>query len=191
MKVLEIGSNIGFFADILARSDCDIKTVELNDKCREFQKIIYGIESYHSLDEIAADEQFDAIVMVDVLEHIPYPVNFVKSLKSHLRPSGVLFLQFPNKNSLAAKIAGNRWPWWSAPDHLYHFSEAAVRVLAEKCDFNAVHIDKHSPALDDLTSIPLVGKLFNVLLPINKIFPLNRQIHHEYGSLLQCILLNK
>jgi hypothetical protein len=125
---------------------------------------------------------------MDVLEHIPKPAAFLKKVTNYLSEEGIIFLQFPNKNSLAAKLAGRKWGWWSAPDHLYHFSESAVSVLADKTGLEIQRLIKTSPVVDDLIGLPFIGKMFYPLLIINRFIPINRFINFRQGSFLQVIL---
>jgi hypothetical protein len=125
---------------------------------------------------------------MDVLEHIPGPVDFLMKTTEYLSKDGIIFLQFPNKNSLAAKLAGEKWGWWSAPDHLYHFSDLAVSVLARRSGLTIQYLTKASPIVDDLISLPYIGKLLLPLLIINRIIPINNFVHFKQGSIIQVIL---
>jgi SAM-dependent methyltransferase len=144
-SMLEIGSNIGFFANFIKQKGIALETVEINDELRSFQKNVYGIAAVDSLEKITPNKLFDVIILMDVLEHIPKPAAFLKKVTNYLSEEGIIFLQFPNKNSLAAKLAGRKWGWWSAPDHLYHFSELAVSVLADKTGLEIQRLIKTSP----------------------------------------------
>jgi SAM-dependent methyltransferase len=188
-SVLEIGSNIGFFANFIKRKgEVEPETVEINDELRRFQQNVYGITSVASLESIAPNKLFDVIILMDVLEHIPGPVAFLKKATNYLSEDGIIFLQFPNKNSIVAKLAGKKWGWWSAPDHLYHFSELAVSRLAKKTGLEIQRLIKTSPIVDDLISLPFIGKLFYPLLVINRYILINRFINFRQGSFLQVIL---
>jgi SAM-dependent methyltransferase len=187
-SMLEIGSNIGFFANFIKKKGIAIETVEMNNELRYFQQNVYGITSVESLDTIGSNKKFDVIILMDVLEHIPGPVDFLMKTTEYLSKDGIIFLQFPNKNSLAAKLAGEKWGWWSAPDHLYHFSDLAVSVLARRSGLTIQYLTKASPIVDDLISLPYIGKLLLPLLIINRIIPINNFVHFKQGSIIQVIL---
>lgn len=188
--VLEIGSNIGFFASFVKQNGINIETVEINNELREFQRLVYGIKSVSNINEISSDKKFDVIILLDVLEHVPNPINFLSTIKKHLKKNGIIFLQFPNKNSLSARLSGSKWPWWLAPDHLYHFSQKSISLIAEKAGLEMVNIRTVSTILDDLINLPYIGKFFHPFLRVNRAFVINPLVKLKMGSLLQVVLAN-
>lgn len=50
--------------------------------------------------------KFDAITMLDVLEHAPEPLSFLRSAGECLRPGGILAVQVPNLDSLRIRLEG-------------------------------------------------------------------------------------
>lgn len=190
-SVLEIGSNIGFLAHYMVRHGIAVTSVELNETLRDFQRLVYHINAVEKMDEIPAGQKHDAIILMDVLEHIASPAEFLKGLLNSLNEGGIVFIQFPNKNSLSARLSGSNWGWWQAPDHRFHFSAKAVRTIAEKTGLEVRLLSAVSPLLDDLISLPRIGRLFMPLQRINRSLVLNRFVAWKRGSLLQVILQRK
>jgi len=187
-NVLEIGSNIGFLANFLSGVGLKVTTVEINSELLNFQKQVYGIEGYDNIGSLPDDAKYDLIIFMDVIEHIDNFMSFLFSIKKYLNKGGLIFFQFPNKNSLIAKIIKQKWNWWCAPDHLHHFSTQACRRLSDKLMMKVVDIRCYSPALDDLSALPLIGLLPKVLRKFNEIFPLNIPVYFKAGSLIQLII---
>lgn len=107
-SVLEIGSLFGQFALLLQRLGCDVTVV---DRYRTYDGAFAGYTDYlrsagvHVVETDRADEaaligalgQFDAVLCMAVIEHIPHtPREFLRMLASHVRPGGVLALDTPN-----------------------------------------------------------------------------------------------
>lgn len=46
--------------------------------------------------ELAADRTFDVVILADVLEHMPEPVQLLKQAMMHLAPGGSLLVSLPN-----------------------------------------------------------------------------------------------
>jgi 2-polyprenyl-3-methyl-5-hydroxy-6-metoxy-1,4-benzoquinol methylase len=61
---------------------------------------------------------FDAITMHHVLEHVPDPVQTLRTLHRLLRPGGFLYLDLPNIGSLGHEIYSRHWRGLETPRHL-------------------------------------------------------------------------
>jgi len=96
----------------------------------------HGLEAHvGSLDVLAADRTFDAVVMLDVLEHITEPVPFLAEIRRRLRPGGRVFIMTPNIRSLLAQVSGQRWVSFKIPEHVFYYSPHSIRLLLERCGF--------------------------------------------------------
>jgi|GEM_PF-2595731 len=186
-SLLEIGSNIGVFADLARSQGICVASVEINAACRTFQQLAYGLDAVGSLADLEP-RRYDAVVLMDVLEHIPRPVEYLASLRDFLSPGGLVFLQFPNKNSWACRVAGTRWPWWAAPDHLHHFSVRAARRVAARAGYEVAFARCVSPLLDDLGCLPVIGKLVRPIGVLGRWIDPNPLVAWPGGSLIQAVL---
>ncbi len=81
------------------------------------------------------DEEFDAVVVGELLEHVRFPDNVVAEAVRVLRPGGVLVGSVPNIYRLRARLsflAGR--PPDKDPTHLHMFSPQALRRLLSGLD---------------------------------------------------------
>jgi SAM-dependent methyltransferase len=81
------------------------------------------------------DEDFDAVVAGELLEHVRFPDNVVAEAVRVLRPGGVLVGSVPNIYRLRARLsflAGR--PPDKDPTHLHMFSPSALRKLLSGLD---------------------------------------------------------
>lgn len=93
-KVLDVGPGSGFVADILNLDDYKIFAIEIDQKTRELLQDKYnGI--YEDLSELKENE-FDVVIMLDVLEHMTNPVQFLKNILKLLKPNSELIISVPN-----------------------------------------------------------------------------------------------
>lgn len=93
-------------------------------------------------DEDLESGSFGAVVASDVVEHVPDPVAFVRTIRDLLEPGGVVLLTTPNVDSLVARTL-RRW-WWSVlPGHLLYFSPPTLRRLLEGNDLEVLELDTH------------------------------------------------
>ncbi|HEV3117240.1 MAG TPA: class I SAM-dependent methyltransferase [Gemmataceae bacterium] len=75
----------------------------------------------------SADDFYDAIYSVAVLEHVPSPTQFLQDLRLCLRPGGLLFLCQPTQDVPSYDVF--------FVDHLHHFGTEHLRKYARKCGF--------------------------------------------------------
>ncbi len=70
---------------------------------------------------------YDAITMVDVLEHVPNPVGLLEAARRTLSPSGLLLVVTPDVNSIAARLLGSRW-WHYRVAHIGYFNRTTLAL---------------------------------------------------------------
>jgi SAM-dependent methyltransferase len=82
---------------------------------------------------------FDAIVMGDVIEHLPRPADALARMAALLRPGGIAWMALPDAGSLVAR--GLRARWWSViPTHVQFFTRASIRTLLERQGWTVLDI---------------------------------------------------
>ena len=80
-------------------------------------------------------ESVDVITFWHVLEHHHDPVKLMITSHKLLKSGGLLVIALPNYDSWDADFYGRFWAAYDVPRHLYHFSQTAVNLLAEKSGF--------------------------------------------------------
>jgi SAM-dependent methyltransferase len=80
-------------------------------------------------------DEYGAIVLRHVIEHVRDPAEVVGRLHAALRPGGVLYLGTPDVRALSAQAFGRYWWGWEVPRHLVVFSAPALRALLERTGF--------------------------------------------------------
>jgi len=69
---------------------------------------------------------FDAIALMEVVEHVSSPVALLAECAALLRPGGALYLTTPNWNSVSRRVLGARWSAVSR-DHVVYFTPRLMR----------------------------------------------------------------
>jgi SAM-dependent methyltransferase len=88
-----------------------------------------------SIAVIPATARFDAVVMLDVLEHVPMPLPFLAAVRARLRPDGHLLLMTPNLRSWLARLSGRRWVSLKIPEHARYYSPRGIRSVLGAAGF--------------------------------------------------------
>lgn len=84
---------------------------------------------------------YDVITLVDVIEHVPNPVQLLRDLAGHLAPDGVGVLTTPDVEALAARILGPRW-WHFRVAHIGYFSRASILKALAAAGLETIKIQR-------------------------------------------------
>jgi len=98
-RVLLYGDGLGCDSYTLARAGHRVTYFEVSQRCRQFATELFqgrGVE-FEMVDRAEELPQggFDAVVCLDVLEHVPDPPALVRQLVGWLRPGGHLVVHAP------------------------------------------------------------------------------------------------
>lgn len=110
------------------RKHLDVYGVEISDEARQVLSS-KGVQSFKTIHDVPADQEFDLIRMNWSLEHVHSPSLFFGFIKKHLSPQGKAIILIPNTGGLLYKIAINSV---ELPIHLYHFTKNDIVNYTEK-----------------------------------------------------------
>jgi SAM-dependent methyltransferase len=89
------------------------------------------------------DAQFDLVVSLEVIEHLPAPLDHVREMWRVTRPGGLLVLTTPNFNSLSRRYLGIRWRVID-PEHLGYFTRVTLLRLLRDVGYKSVRVRARS-----------------------------------------------
>lgn len=72
---------------------------------------------------------FDAVVLWDVIEHLPEPVETLATLVALVKPGGLVALSTPDIGAATARLMGRRWHFMTPPEHLGFFNRTSMARL--------------------------------------------------------------
>jgi SAM-dependent methyltransferase len=137
--LLEIGCGPGYFlAEARRAGIATVVGVDRNPWAVEEARRKNLEAHVGSIDALAPDRTFDAVVMLDVIEHIAAPLAFLVEVRKRLRPAGRVFIMTPNIRSLLARLSGRRWVSFKIPEHVYYYSPRSMRRLLERAGFEVL-----------------------------------------------------
>lgn len=143
-NILDIGTGSGILLRQLA--------VILNDKSRLFANDFSAgtLEELKSegfsilvgqAESLQTDVKFQAITLMQVLEHLENPVKVVQQLKNLLEPGGYLWIELPSIDGLDAKLfKKGYWGGYHIPRHFWLFNEKSLTRLLQEAGLEVVQV---------------------------------------------------
>lgn len=157
-NLLDVGCAFGYMLNVANRRGWKSEGIDISKYAVDYAKNNFNLNVKHGKFEEVHYKQnsFNAIVMNDLIEHIPTPQIYIEKAHNLLKKNGILFISTPNSNSLSFRILGKRWLQIMQEDHLYLFNPNSIRFLLEKSGFKILKI-KTSFKVADINVI--VGRL--------------------------------
>ena len=132
-KILDIGCGTGAFLNTMKLAGWECIGLEPDDAARKKAIELYNIEPKPSHEIFSlANNEYDAITMWHVLEHVHQLHEYIAQLKNMLTANGKIFIAVPNYTSYDAQHYATYWAAYDVPRHLYHFSPASMKNLVEQ-----------------------------------------------------------
>lgn len=142
-KILEVGAASGDFLHILQGLGYEINGVELSTRAVEKARQNYGISIKEgTLAESGFEDDFEAILMYHVLEHVDDPRALLKEAFKALRKEGLLVIEVPNPKSidrLSKKLLGSILDY---PNHVYAFPPHVLKSMLKEAGFEIIFEQK-------------------------------------------------
>jgi len=109
-RVLDLGAADGSVAAVLRQMGCRVSAVECDPVAAEVagrwcDRVVVADLNEIKLDEVFAGEQFDVILMLDVLEHLVEPEIVLRGARDVLAPDGWCVISLPNVSHLSVRLA--------------------------------------------------------------------------------------
>lgn len=139
-SILEIGCGSGDLLKECQSKGWKVTGTEISNSARKILKE-KGIKIVDlDLASESFTEQFDVILLLEVLEHVTHPQELLEFCFKSLRPGGILFGTTPNAHSLNSRILGVHWSIYGLPEHLCIFTPTALKKIGGKLGFSKVGI---------------------------------------------------
>lgn len=192
-RLLDVGAHAGRFLSLAAARGWQAEGIELNPQTAAYAAAHAGVP-VHQMNAAAlaaGGRRYDAIVLTDVLEHIPSPADILKTLVTLLEPGGVLGIKVPCGSAQALKertlaaITSHRATLADNLVHVNHFSPASLALALDRAGLASTVIAA-APELNAMRAFNPRVALSNALrLGIYRLARLPGAIHSPLALHLQ------
>lgn len=119
-RILDFGCNTG---ELLERIGPDYERhgIEINAAAAALARR-HGEGVWPSLEEIPRGMTFDAVVMMDVIEHLADPRRLLEEIQPFLGEEGILIITTGDSGNRYWRWAGSRWWYCAPPEHISFIS---------------------------------------------------------------------
>jgi len=161
--VLELGCAHGGFTALLGRAGFRARGLELDASVAALASRTFGVEVLAGPleEQDIAPGSLAAVVLMDVLEHLPDPVGLLRRVGRLLAPNGVVLVQTPSFPTGASfeRLTVEAHPFLRMllpAEHLYLYSEAAVQALFAAAGFGEL---RFGPAVFSYDMFFIAGRI--------------------------------
>jgi SAM-dependent methyltransferase len=140
-RLLDLGCWVGFLLSEARERGWEATGVEPSQFASAFARDRLGLD-VHTGDLLSAPlplGRYDAIVLGDVIEHLPRPGAALDRMATLLRPGGLAWMALPDAGSAVARRLGRRW-WSVIPTHVQFFTRGSIRALLERHEWTVLEI---------------------------------------------------
>jgi 2-polyprenyl-3-methyl-5-hydroxy-6-metoxy-1,4-benzoquinol methylase len=158
-RVLDLASAQGTFGLLLAERGYDVTAVDIHPDFLKYAKKKHTHGEFKTVQanlmEFRDPERFDCILAGEIIEHVAYPDQLLRSVAENLRPGGVCVLTTPNGADFSSKLPTykqvtnleelipRQFHWG---DHLFLYTTDELRELVERAGMEVLFQEKYHSA---------------------------------------------
>lgn len=166
-KVLDMACGQGNFSLLLAEQGYDVTALDINEDFLKYAQKKHEKGQFKTvtgnLMEFRSPEKFDCIIVGEVIEHVAYPQDLLKSVFENLKPGGVFILTTPNGNEYGStlktfsqvdnveELIPRQFHWG---DHLFLYTIEELKSLFEGVKLEMIYAETyHSQFVSQLKGV--------------------------------------
>lgn len=115
-RLLELGCGKGHFISVAEARGWEAVGLEVSHSALEVlgqlkkeRQLKFSVIESPLTEASLPGESFDAVVLIEVIEHLDDPVATLRETRRLLKNRGILYLTTPNAGSLSRVLLGDRW----------------------------------------------------------------------------------
>jgi len=156
-RLLDVGAHAGRLMSLAQRAGWGVEGIELNPRTAAQAAASTGALVHHgNIFSTEPRAPFDAVTLIDVLEHIPDPLCALRRVAGWIRPGGAIVIKVPNgaaqrlKELARARVRpGYRPTLADNLVHVNHFTPASLRLALERTGFTDARVTAAAPEMPE------------------------------------------
>jgi 2-polyprenyl-3-methyl-5-hydroxy-6-metoxy-1,4-benzoquinol methylase len=145
LRLLDVGCSSGALLMSALQAGLDAEGVEPAPRAAEAARAAGLTVCSGTLTEAAfPTERFQAVTLMEVIEHLPQPMEVLQEVHRILAPGGVLVVGTGNADSWTVAVMGDRWDYFDVGrygGHISFFSPQSLDRLAARCGFRIERLE--------------------------------------------------
>jgi SAM-dependent methyltransferase len=155
-RLLDVGAHVGRMLHLARAAGWRPEGLELNPRTARFAAERTGLPVHrmNARDAATTGARFDAVVLTDVLEHIPDPVAILSDLRALLNPGGWVAVKVPYgvnqllKQRIRLRLSQRHDPGIAMNYcHVNHFGPRSLARALATAGFDAIQVGVGAPEL--------------------------------------------
>ena len=154
-RLLDVGAHAGRFMHLAQTSGWQVEGIELNPRTAAYAARRTGapVHRTNAASLVLDKRRYAAVVLTDVLEHIPEPVALLCSLEKLVEPGGVVAVKVPNgsaqwtKERWRARVTAHRVSLAENLVHVNQFTPVSLGLALERAGFSRITVEAAAPEL--------------------------------------------
>lgn len=138
--LLDIGAATGFFMSIAQNMGWEVRGIEISPYAAKLAGAKGLTVLAGTIDSHSTEHTYDAITMLDVLEHVDSPRETLQKAFGLLKHGGVLVINTPDTGSVIARLLTSLWHQYIPPEHIALFNEKNISSLLKETGFTVLNI---------------------------------------------------
>jgi SAM-dependent methyltransferase len=158
--LIDVGTYTGRFLNLAEQQGWEAEGIELNTRAADFaeRRTRRPVHRVKAQELSAHGRRFGAVVLTDVLEHIPFPRPLIASFRGLLHPGGVLAIKVPHGPAQLYKETVRAFLYRSPTarerhrvglmtrfGHVNHFTVNSLRRCLEEAGFTRITVTVGPP----------------------------------------------
>ncbi|GIJ53995.1 class I SAM-dependent methyltransferase [Virgisporangium aurantiacum] len=136
--VVDLGCGEGYLTYALRRAGYTCLGVDLSQTVVDRARRRFGHDDWFATTAELDLAGADLVLALEIIEHVPDPVGFLRDAMTYLRPGGSVVVTTPNRDASPADAI---WDTDLPPVHLLWFGSTAIREVARRAGCDATFLD--------------------------------------------------